>query len=170
MDTLTDSPLIPASIIFSVPSAHPPTQGCDSSIYTLQVVYGIWPMSSLVSNFVYHCQNRASGKEDGYFLFFFSLSLFLVFGSCFSCLQDISDAWWLLVSCCRRSLLVHSAGVTLRPSRHPLSLILVCSLDTFSLSLRIARLSLLCLLHASQMLLSMEIWSRAGWLSLFISL
>ena len=53
MDTLADSPLIPASILFSIPSAHPPTQGSDSSIYALQVICGIWPVASLVFHFVY---------------------------------------------------------------------------------------------------------------------
>ena len=53
MDTLADSPLIPASILFSIPSAHPPTQGSGSSVYALQVMCGIWPMASLVFHFVY---------------------------------------------------------------------------------------------------------------------
>ena len=35
MDTLTDSPLIPASILFSIPSAHPPTQGSGSFLLCL---------------------------------------------------------------------------------------------------------------------------------------
>ena len=163
MDSLADSPLIPASILFSIPSAHPPTQGSGSFVYTFEVVYGIWPMASLVFSLrICPCPNRASGKGEAYFLLVFSLSLFLVFGSCYPYLQDISDALWLQVSCCGRSLLVHSAGVTLRPSLHPLSLVLVCSLDAFPLPQRIARLSLLCLLHASLMRLSGQIRSRAG--------
>ena len=119
-------------------------------------------MASLVfSLYRCPCPNRVSGKGEAYFLFVFSLSLFLVFGSCYPYLLDISDVWWLQVSCCGRSLLVHSAGVTLRPSRHPLSIVLACSLDTFPLPQRIARLSLLCLLHASLMRLSGQIRSRA---------
>ena len=35
MDTLADSPLIPASILFSIPSAHPPTQGSGSFLLCL---------------------------------------------------------------------------------------------------------------------------------------
>ena len=165
MDTLADSPLIPASILFSIPSAHPPTQGSGSLVYTLKVVYGIWYIAYGFACFslrICPCPNRASGKGEAYFLLVFSLSLFLVFRSCYPYLPDISDAWWLQVPCCGRSLLVHSAGVTLRPSRHPLSLVLVCSLDAFPLPQRIARLSLLCLLHASLMRLFGQIRSRAG--------
>ena len=45
MDTLADSPLIPASILFSIPSAHPPTQGSGSFLlcltgYVWYVAYG----------------------------------------------------------------------------------------------------------------------------------
>ena len=164
MDTLADSPLIPASILFSIPSAHPPTQGRFLYFYAILVSVW-WSMAMLCMAFCFFacpCPNRASGKGEAYFLVVFSLSLFLVFGSCYRYLPDISDAWWLQVSCCGRSLLVHSAGVTLRPSRHPLSLFLVCSLDAFPLPQRIARLSLLCLLHASLMRLSGQIRSRAG--------
>ena len=163
MDTLADSPLIPASILFSIPSAHPPTQGSGSFVYTILVVCVIWPMASLAfSLHICPCPNRASGKGAAYFLLVFSLSLFLIFGSCYPYLPDISDTWWLQVSCCGRSLLVHSAGVTLRPSRHPFTLILVCRLDAFPLPQRIARLSLLCLLHASLMLFSGQIRSQVG--------
>ena len=163
MDTLADSPLIPASILFSIPPAHPPTQGSGS--FVLCLTGYVWYMAYGFACFSLHicpCPNRASGKGEAYFLFVFSLSLFLVFGSCYPYLQDISDAWWLHVSCCGRSLLVHSAGVTLRPSRHPLWLVLVCSLDAFPLPQRIARLSLLCLLHASLMRFSGLIRSRGG--------
>ena len=163
MDTLTDSPLIPASILFSIPSAHPPTQGSGS--FVLCLTGYVWYMAYGFACFSLHicpCPNRASGKRVDYFLLVFSLSLFLVFWSCHPYLPDISDTWWLQVSCCGRSLLVHSAGITLRPSRHPLSIVLVCSLDAFPLPQRIARLSLLCLLHASLMLFSGLIRSRAG--------
>ena len=61
-------------------------------------------MASLVfSLYRCPCPNRVSGKGEAYFLFAFSLSLFLVFGSCYPYLQDISDVWWLQVSCCGRS-------------------------------------------------------------------
>ena len=163
MDTLADSPLIPASILFSIPSAHPPTQGSGS--FVLCLTGYVWYMAYGFACFslrICPCPNRASGKGEANFLFVFSLSLFLVCGSCYPYLPDISDAWWRQDSCCGWSLLVHSAGVTLRPSRHPLSIVLVCSLDAFPLPQRIARLSLLRLLHASLMRLSGQIRSRAG--------
>ena len=145
-------------------SSHPPPK---AGSYTFMPFWSlfccIWLCCAWLS-YLFACPypNRASGKGEAYFLFVFSLSLFLVFGSCYPHLQDIFDAWWLQVPCCGRSLLVHSAGVTLRPSRHPFTLILVCSLDAFPLPQRIARLSLLRLLHASLMLFSGLIRSRAG--------
>ena len=119
MYTLADSPLIPASILFSMPTAHPPTQGSGS--FLLCLTGYVWYMAYGFACFslrICPCPNRAFGKAEAYLLFVFSLSLFLVFGSCYPYLQDISDAWWRQVSCCGRSLLVHSSGVTLRPSRH----------------------------------------------------
>ena len=72
------------------------------------------------------CPNRGSGKGEAYFLPFppFPYSWILNFSGLVAYLPDISDAWWLQVSCCGRSLFVHSSGVIIRPSQASLY---VCS-------------------------------------------
>ena len=120
MDTLADSPLIPASILFSIPSAHPPTQGSGSFLlcltgYVWYLAYGFACFSLRICP----CPNRASGKGEAYFLPFppFPYSWILNFSGLTAYLLSITDTWWLQVSCCGRSLFVHSSGVTIRPSQ-----------------------------------------------------
>ena len=112
--------LIPASILFSYIFA-PPTTRTDSFTYTILVLFCLWLRFLL--HYVCPCPNRASGKGVAYFLFVFSLFLFLA-------LRVLLPIFWTFLILGRhkfrvvdRLLLVHSAGVTLRPSRHPLLLL-----------------------------------------------
>ena len=134
MDTLADSPLIPASILFSIPPAHPPTQGSGSFLlcHTGSMCYLAYGFACF-SLRICPCPNRASGKGEAYFLAAFFLSLFLAFGSCQAPLSVVHDTWWPRVSCRGRSLLVHSSVVALLPSWHLLLFVLVGCLDAFPL-------------------------------------
>ena len=93
---------------------------------------GLWLCCAWLSLYlVCPCPNRASGKGEAYLLVAFFLSLFLAFGSCPASLSVVHGTWWLRVSCCGRSLLVHSSGVTFCVLRHLLLFVLVCCLDAF---------------------------------------
>ena len=83
------------------------------------MVYGNAGHGFLLSLFLCPCPNRASGKGEAYFLPFppFPYSWILNFSGLVAYLLSITDTWWLQVSCCRRSLFVHSSGVTIRPSQ-----------------------------------------------------
>ena len=136
MDILADSPLIPASFFWILclrPTRHPrqvPLLLCHSGLCF--VVYDD-AVHGFLFLFVCPCPNRASGKGEAYSLPAFFLSLFLAFGSCPASLSVVHGTWWLRVSCCGRSLLVHSSGVTFCLSRHLLLFVLVCCLDAFPL-------------------------------------
>ena len=69
------------------------------------------------------------GLSLGRFLSIFILGFRVLSSFSFRC------SWYLVatVSCCGRSLLVHSSGVTFCVSRHLLLFVLVCCLDAFPL-------------------------------------
>ena len=136
MDILADSPLIPASFFLdSMSSTHPPPKAGSCTFMPFWSLFsGLWLCCAWLSFYlVCPCPNRASGKGEAYFLVAFFLSLFLAFGSCPASLSVVHGTWWLRVSCCGRSLLVHSSGVTFCVSRHLLLFVLVCCLDAFPL-------------------------------------
>ena len=93
MDTLADSPLIPASILFSIPSAHPPTQGSGSSVYALQVMCGIWPMASLVFTSYMPLSEQGIWQGSGLFLIRFLYIPILGSSGLVAYLLDVSDTW-----------------------------------------------------------------------------
>ena len=134
MDILADSPLIPASF-FLVPmsSTHPPPKAGSCTFMPFWSLFcGLWLCCAWLSfRLACPCPNRASGKGEACFLVAFFLSLFLAFGSCTASLSVVYGTWWPRVSCCGRSLLVHSSGVTFCVSRHLLLFVLVCCLDAF---------------------------------------
>ena len=82
-------------------------------------VYGDAGHGFLFSLFLCPCPSRASGKGEAYFLVVssFSYSWILNFSGLDAYLLSFTDTWWLQVSCCGRSLFVHSSGVTIRPSQ-----------------------------------------------------
>ncbi len=136
MDILADSPLIPASFFLdSMSSAHPPPKAGPSTFMPFWSLFGgLWLCWAWLSYlFACPCPNRASSKGEAYLLVAFFLTQFLAFGSCPASLSVVHGTWWLRVSCCGRSLLVHSSGVTFCESRHLLLLVLVCCLDAFPL-------------------------------------
>ena len=136
MDILADSPLIPASFFLdSMSSTHPPPKAGPSTFMPFWSLFGgLWLCWAWLSYlFACPCPNRASGKGEAYLLVAFFLTQFLAFGSCPASLSVVHGTWWLRVSCCGRSLLVHSSGVTFCESRHLLLLVLVCCLDAFPL-------------------------------------
>ena len=124
---------------------------------------GMWPIASLVFDFVYAPVRTGHLAKERAISYSFSLYLY----SWYSGLVTLIFRTFLMLGGYKFRvvdylMLVHSASVTLRPSRHPMSIVLVCSLDAFPLPQRIARLSLLCLLHASLMRFSGLIRSRGG--------
>ena len=134
MDILADSPLNPASFFLDSMSSTPPaTQGRLLTFMPFWSLFGgLWLCWAWLSYlFACPCPNRASGKGEAYLLVAFFLTQFLAFGSCPASLSVVHGTWWLRVSCCGRSLLVHSSGVTFCESRHLLLLVLVCCLDAF---------------------------------------
>ena len=136
MDILADSPLNPASF-FLVPmsSTHPPPRADSFTFMPFWSLFcGLWLCCAWLSFYlVCPCPNRASGKGETYFLVAFFVSQFLAFGYCPASLSVVHGTWWPRVSCCGRSLFVHSSGVTFCVSRHLLLLVLVCYLDAFPL-------------------------------------
>ena len=144
MDILADSPLIPASFFLdSMSSTHPPPKAGPSTFMPFWSLFGgLWLCWAWLSYlFACPCPNRASGKGEAYLLVAFFLSLFLAFGSCPASLSVVHGTWWPRVSCCGRSLLVHSSGVALLPSWHFYCLFLSAALMLFLCLMRIARLS-----------------------------
>ena len=136
MDILADSPLIPASFFLGFYVFDPPAaQG--RSLFPIAIpvsVLVLWLCCAWLSFYLAcPCPNRASGKGEAYFTVAFFLSLFLAFGSCPASLSVVHGTWWPRVSCCGRSLLVHSSVVALLPSWHLLLFVLVCCLDAFPL-------------------------------------
>ena len=116
-------------------SPHPPPKAGPCTFMPFWSLFcGLWLCCAWLSLYlVCPCPNRASGKGEAYSLPAFFLSLFLAFGSCPASLSVVHGTWWLRVSCCGRSLLVHSSGVTFCLSRHLLLFVLVCCLDAFPL-------------------------------------
>lgn len=144
MDILADSPLIPASFFLGFYVFDPPAaQG--RSLFPIAIpvsVLVLWLCCAWLSFYLAcPCPNRASGKGEAYFTVAFFLSLFLAFGSCPASLSVVHGTWWPRVSCCGRSLLVHSSGVTFCVSRIFCCLFLSAALMLFLCLMRIARLS-----------------------------
>ena len=166
MDILADSPLIPASF-FLVPmySTHPPPRTDSFTFMPFRSLFcGLWLCCAWLSFYlVCPCPNRASGKGEAYFIVAFFASQFLASGSCPASLSVVHGTWWPRVSCCGRSLLVHSSVVALLPSWHLLLFVLVCCLDAFSLPHEdCTAFFCFALLCTSLMLFGGQIRSRGG--------
>ena len=136
MDILADSPLIPASFFLdSMSSTHPPPKAGSCtfmpfwSLFSALWLCCAWLSFSLRMPLSEQGIWQRRGLFLGRFLSIFILGFRVLSSFSFRC------SWYLVatVSCCGRSLLVHSSGVTFCLSRHLLLFVLVCCLDAFPL-------------------------------------